>query len=447
MTSQNHQSLPPGPTGQELAAMYDQGRDNPLEILRELQLTYGDVVGYTLSAGQVVLINSAAHVDRVLSSDLYKRTDTLKFVAGNGLISADDEQWKVTRRGVARWFGAESMMRFESVIQRAVERVVQSWSRAADSGDEVDIYSDMTGLAFEVITEAMFGHAMTDERQRFSDAVYVAMRYLGRASTMLLGQPMVFDPHAFADMQKAVGFIDQVVGELVDGVDENDADAYLSLVARSLKGYGTPAEIRKRMRDEVVTLLIAGHETTSTALSWTWHLLATHESAATRLRDELHDVLDGRPPCFADRARLTYTRQVLNESMRLYPPVWFIARRATAEDEIGGYAIPEGGTVVVCPYTIHRHPNAWRDADRFDPDRFAEGSDATRPRYSFIPFGAGPHLCLGATFAVNEAILALAGLGQHFCPTPVDGYQPGADPQVTFRPLRLRMTMSYVKRA
>jgi cytochrome P450 len=196
----------------------------------------------------------------------------------------------------------------------------------------------------------------------------------------------------------------------------------------------------QQLRDEVMTLFLAGHETIATAMSWTWMLLQQHPEAAARVRDEALDVLGGRAPGFDDLPRLAYTGQVIDESMRMYPPVWMVERQALAEDRLGPWRIPAGTIVGVSPWVMHRHPGIWGDPLRFRPERFApepgEGSSGgPRQKHAFLPFGAGPRICIGNHFALMEAKIILATIIQRYDVEVIRPQAIGLDPRVTLRPL------------
>jgi enediyne biosynthesis protein E7 len=233
---------------------------------------------------------------------------------------------------------------------------------------------------------------------------------------------------ARAELQRIVDrLVEQRVARGTDG------DDVLSRLIISTREEPDPAVRQQRMRDELVTLLLAGHETTASTLGWSFHLLDRHPEVAERLRAEAVEVLGQRLPVYEDLHQLTYTSQVLEEVMRLYPPVWILPRRALAEDEVHGYHVPAGADVLVCPYTLHRHPDFWPNPDRFDPDRFASAQVGERSRYAYLPFGAGPRFCVGNNLGMMEAAFVLALVAREFRLTTVPGYQVVAEPMLSLR--------------
>jgi enediyne biosynthesis protein E7 len=190
---------------------------------------------------------------------------------------------------------------------------------------------------------------------------------------------------------------------------------------------------RLRMRDELITLLLAGHETTASTLGWTCYLVDQHPEVLERLHAEATQVLGDRLPVYDDLRRLTYTTMVIEETMRLYPPVWILPREAQQDDEIGGFHVPAGSDVLVCPYTLHRHPAYWPAPDRFDPGRFDPAGTADRPRYAYIPFGAGPRFCVGSSLGMMEAVFVIAMLARELRLTKAPGYDVVPEPMLSLR--------------
>jgi len=190
----------------------------------------------------------------------------------------------------------------------------------------------------------------------------------------------------------------------------------------------------QQVRDEVMTLLLAGHETTSATLTWIWYLLSQHPEVEQRLHDEVDRVLGGQPPTVDRLDDLPYTRQVIQEAMRLYPPAFFVIRHAIADDEIGGYPVPANSLVLLMSHAVHRHPAFWEEPERFDPERFTPERSAGRPRFAYFPFGGGPRICIGNSFAMMEAQLVLATVAQRYCLRLLPGHPVELQVSLTTRP-------------
>jgi cytochrome P450 len=230
------------------------------------------------------------------------------------------------------------------------------------------------------------------------------------------------------DLQRVV---DQLVADRVSRTD--DRDDVLSRLIVSTAEEADPRVGRERLRDELVTLLLAGHETTASTLSWTLYLIDEHPEVRERLHDEAVKVLGDRSPTYEDLHHLRYTAMVVEEVMRMYPPVWLLPRKALADDEVGGYHVPAGADVLISPYTLHRHPQFWDEPERFDPERFDPALSTDRPRYAYIPFGAGPRFCVGNHLGMMEATFVIAMLARDLRLTRAPGYEVVAEPMLSLR--------------
>jgi cytochrome P450 len=262
------------------------------------------------------------------------------------------------------------------------------------------------------------------------------MAYANHLVNHFLTPPLLIPTPANVRGRRALRSLNRVVWKVIeerrrDGGQRGDL---LGMLISARDAETNEAMDDKQLRDEVVTFLVAGHETTAVALSWAWHLLAQHPAVEQRLHAEVADVLGGRQPTMNDLANLRYTRMVLEESMRLYPPVWGTARAAYHADEVGGVHVPAGASITLSPYVTHRHPTFWDDPDRFDPERFDPERSADRPEYAYFPFGGGPRGCVGKQFALSEGQLILAMVTQKFRMHAVPGQQVEAYPILTLRP-------------
>jgi cytochrome P450 len=278
---------------------------------------------------------------------------------------------------------------------RSIDRL-----RATPPGETVDIAREMMRLTLDIVTSALFGYDITGR----ADEVGQAM------DTMVtIGKPR------HRKVKEAIDLVDSIVYAIIDdrrAHPQRERDDLLTMLLNARYDDGT-AMPDKLVRDEVMTLLIAGHETTANTLGWTWYLLAQNPEVVERLEAEA-DTLRGAAPTVEDLPRLVYTDRVMQEAMRLYPSAWSISRRALSDDEIGGYHIPAGSIVAMSPYTTHRHPAFWPDPERFDPERFTPERVAVRPRFAYFPFGGGARQCIGNYFAQMESLIIIPTIVQHF---------------------------------
>jgi cytochrome P450 len=305
----------------------------------------------------------------------------------------------------------------------------------------------MMRLTLEIATSTLFGVESGDA----AAVVREQFTIVNRRVIELFSRPWMTLPVARSlptrgnrRARRAKQELDAVVQRIIAArrAQAGGGDDLLSMLLEARDEEGGMSD--RQLGDEVMTMLLAGHETTANALAWTFHLLSRHPSAAERLRAELEEVLGGRAPTVADLSRLTYCRMVIEESMRLYPPVWTFSRTPREPDTIQGYDVPAGAVVILSPWITHRHPDVWEDPERFDPERFTPDRVARRPRFAYIPFAAGPRQCIGSGFAMNEAQLVLATLAQRFRVEPLSDRPVVPEPLVTLRPrgglpMRLRL--------
>jgi cytochrome P450 len=292
------------------------------------------------------------------------------------------------------------------------------WAEHAERGESLDVSAEMTLLTLSIIVDALFEVELGPRMWDLTRALIVLLDDLGAMGCTQLNTPLTFSASSRERFQTAMRTVDEVVAIIIDErrrvrVDRVDLMSVL-LGARDAQ---TGKHLSDRqIRDEVVSMLVAGHETTATVLSWSWSLLARNPSVEQNLHQEVDRVLGARPPTLEDLRNLPYTLMVLQESMRLYPPVWFIARKVTSAGDVGGVDVPKNVLVIVSPFAIHRHPEFWSGPDEFSPARFSAGNQ--HAKHSYIPFGAGRHLCIGMHLALMEGPLLLAGFAQRYVVRP-----------------------------
>jgi cytochrome P450 len=307
----------------------------------------------------------------------------------------------------------------------------------------------MNRVAYDIATTCLFGAGIGNDADTVAAAMNVLLddtyRRIGQVADLPLWVPTPAN-RRFREARKA---LDEVVYGLIarrrkEGGRAKDVLGLL-IGATESDAPGAPGEMSDTaLRDQTITLLLSGHETTATALTWTLFLIAKHPEVEARLHREIDERLNGREPGVADLPQLEFTTCVLNESMRLYPPIWILERYAEEADEIGGYQIPKGSTVVISPYTLHRHPAFWPRPDEFDPDRFAAAPESSAAG-AFLPFGAGPHHCIGSHFAMLTMRILLAMVGQRFRLRLAPGAEPAPKGGITLR-VRDRLTMTAEER-
>src|SRR4051812_8619245 len=433
----------PGPGHVPLASI----RADPLGFLERTIAAHGDLTRHRTEEWEVYLVNRPDLVRRLLRelraslSKLGTPDDKmLNPLLGRGLLTSEGEHWKRQRRLAQPGFTPLRVKSFDADMTRAALDLIARWEPALTGGEPVRLDHDLTGLALTVVARALLGADMSGVGGRFGEAVDTVNSIMGHY------EPLSDSPEgrrARAEFARAIAFLDQIVRLLIEGrrASRLQVDDLLGrlLEAADEEGGFTPTELR----DQVLTMIMAGHETTAKVLTWTLYLLDRHRDVGDALRIQLRDVLGERVPTADDLARLPLCRQVIMEAMRLYPPVWLISRRATREIRLDDVRVPPESLVCVSPYTLHRHRDHWERPEDFDPARFADGRE--HHPFAYIPFSEGPRKCIGHAFAMTEAQLVLAVLWARIDFRLLDGHPVVPEALVTLRPRDgLRVTLHRV---
>jgi cytochrome P450 len=324
--------------------------------------------------------------------------------------------------------------------------MLDQWKRFAERDQPLDVAAEMVRLTLRIAGQALFNIDLSDETHTVGQAVATVNKLLSEYLSAPFPSLSLPTPRS-RRFQAARRTLDQVVHNLIvqrrqQHADTGDLLSMLLLARDETTGQGMSEQ---QIRDEVMTLLIAGRETVATTLMWTWYLLSEHPEVERRLHSELDEVLGGHLPTVEYLNRLSYTRMVTQEVLRLYPPAWVFGRKAIASDEINGYVIPASSMIVLSPYITHRHPALWEHADVFDPERFAPAQAAGRPHYAYFPFGGGPRICIGNNFALMETQLVLATIAQHYRLRLVPGHPVEPEAFLSLRPRAgLPMTLHHI---
>jgi cytochrome P450 len=435
--------VPPGPSGrQHLRSM----RDAPLDFVTALTTTYGDITRHEVDGESVYLLNRPDFARHVLKENggNYTKDRTpddymLRPLLGNGLLTSNGTEWARQRHLCAPAFRPGEVDTFGVIITEAARHLLDRWRPAISAGASVRVDHDLTALTLSVVVKAMLGADISGIGEGFGRAVDAANRFIGHYSPE-------DDPGDDTDAEdtarrqagflQARVFLDRVVRTVIAArraTGEGGRDLLAAMLA-SHDGPSGRGMSDTELRDQVLTVIMAGHETTAKALTWTLYLIDRHREVAARVRAEVDGVLAGRTPEVGDIPRLVMCRRAIEESMRLYPPVWLISRRAAGADVIGGYDVAPGTLVCVSPYALHRHPDYWDAPEDYIPDRFAPQQVAARPSHLYLPFGGGPRICIGQHFAMAEAVLVLATLMQAVRLELAAGFLVETEALVTLRP-------------
>ncbi|HEX3588113.1 MAG TPA: cytochrome P450 [Pseudonocardiaceae bacterium] len=430
---------PPGPPRSATLTLLRKLASDRLSLMTEARDTYGDAVRVAIGPKTLYIFNHPDYAKHVLADNAGNYHKGIGYVEarralGDGLLTSEGELWRKQRRTIQPVFQHKRVAAQAELITTEADRLVRRLRARIGTGP-VDVLNELTGLTLGVLGQALLDtdlSAFASVDHSFEAVQDQAMHEMETLGMVPMWLPLA-KQRRFRRARRHLG---KVVDELVAERNANpraDGDDVLTRLIASTNAEADPRVGEQRMRDELVTLLLAGHETTASTLCWTLYLLDRNPHVLERLRAEVVDVIGDRTPGHADLERLTYTSMVLQEAMRLFPPVWILTRNAQGDDEIGGYRVPAGSDVLICPYTLHRHPAFWDEPDRFDPDRFDPDAPPGRPRYAYIPFGAGPRFCVGNHLGLLEATLVLVTLVRELRLTVVPGHDVVPEPMLSLR--------------
>jgi cytochrome P450 len=440
----------PGPRpdypGAHLLAM----RRDPLGFLTTLARDYGDVVRVRLGTQHVYLLNHPDHIRDVLvthNRQFMKGAglQRAKRLLGEGLLTSEGDFHLRQRRLAQPAFHHERIAGYGGVMSAYAARAAGRWR----SGEVVDVHGEMLRLTLAIVGKTLFDSDVEAEAKEIGEALATSMALFQSFSTLPLAQLLERLPlPAALRFRAARARLDATIYRMIAArrdatADRGDLLSMLMLARDDGPAGGQMTD--RQLRDEAMTIFLAGHETTANALAWTWHLLTLFPSVEQRLHAEVDAALGDRLPDGGDMARLPYAAMVLAESMRLYPPAWVIGRRALTDYSVGGYDVPAGSIVLLSQWVTHRDPRWFPVPERFDPERWTPEARAARPRFAYYPFGGGARICIGEQFAWMEAVLALATLARRWRFRPAEGQRVEPAPSITLRP-RFGLRMVAVER-
>jgi cytochrome P450 len=439
--------MPPGPRGFPILGLTLAIRKDALGTLLRVARQYGDIVRMPVAFQNRILLNHPDFIQQVLviqQSKFHKSELTKKIVGGllgQGLLISEGEFWRRQRRLAQPAFHRGRIQEYGVTMIESVQRHVRDWR----DSEQRDIAAEMMALTLDVAVRTLFGTTLPAEAQQVGQSMTFLMRYqLGRQRSPLR-LPESWPTPGNRRARRERNFLDSLVYRMIEehrsqGPTDRRSDL-LSLLIDAMDEDGTQMT-PQQLRDETMTLFLAGHETTAQMLAWTWYLLGENPAAEGRLHEELHGVLGGRVPEAADFPRLTYLKAVMNEVLRLYPPAYITARTSIAPCAIGGYDFPAGTTMLTSQWVMHRDPRFYDDPETFRPERWLEGLEDRLPAGAYFPFGDGPRRCIGQGFALLEAALVIGTLAQRFQFRPVPGYPVIPEPLITLRPRNgIQMTL------
>jgi len=413
-------------------------RGDSIGYLTRCAREFGDIVFFRFLGVPACFVNRPDYIESVLvtqNNNFVKSKDyrAMRRVLGNGLLLSEGEFWRRQRKLIQPAFHQERIAAYADIMTGYTQRMLASWS----DGQTLDIHAAMMHLTLGIVAKTLFDADVSHEAEDVDAALTVLMgKFLRQAGLALLLPTWVPLPTSQL-LKRAVGRLDKVIYGIIE---QRRASGQMSgdllsvfLQAHDDEGVGMTD---RQLHDEIMTLFLAGHETTANVLSWTWFLLGQNPEVEKNLVEELRRVLGGRVPTPADLPQLVYIDTVLRESMRLYPPVWVIGRRALAPFRLGEYELPADTNILISQLIMHKDTRYFSEPERFNPDRWSANDShaASSPRFAYFPFGGGPRVCIGAGFAMMEAVLLLATIAQQFRIQIAPGQKVKMQPTVTLRP-------------
>ena len=430
----------PGPSGPQMLPAFGAIRRDPLAYLNKIWRSYGDVVQFPIPTPPSYFVSHPDAVKRILVDrprDYSKATiqyKALSLVTGDGLLTAENPPWKEHRLMLQPAFHPRQLEPLVGQVDQGAAALIKEWERAS-TGESVDIERAMLRAALETVGHALFSQDLSGDAAELTDATLDALEVVVARARVPISPPAWFPTPANRTLKRANAILDAAVARLIAARQLGSASStpdVLDLLIAARDSSGAPLSA-KEIRDEIVTFIVAGHETVAAALTWCWALLAASPQIQQQVQLEVDSVLSSEHLTLSDLARLPFTRACVDEALRMYPPAWLITRKALADDELAGAKIPAGALVIMSPWIVHRHPDFWVDPDSFVPQRFLDGSVT---RHAFIPFGNGLRLCIGRDFAYAEAVALVARIASRFTLSYPEGKSiPAANPSVTMRPI------------
>jgi len=413
-------------------------RKKRLELLLNISHKFGDIGAFHFGPSLVPLVNSPELIRQVLvdQSAIFEKTATVRAlgtpVLGNGVFLSEGEEHHRQRKLLAPLFQHSRVLHYAEIMTDYTSRLQETWR----DGETINLADEMMHLTLWIISKVLFDADVFGEERELGEVLTYTFRHFADAITNPLRLPQSWPTPQNRRANQAIDRVNATIYRIIEERRRNNEDRgdFLSNLLHAQDEENVTSLSNQQARNELLSLFVAGHETTATALTWCWYLLSQHPEIYARVRAEGDAVLAGRLPTVADLSNLPYTLQVFKETLRLYPPVYAFTRGAIAHVQLGDYYIRKGTSVVISPYTLHRRSNFFPDPERFDPERFDPQQEQNIVRYSYIPFGAGTHMCLGMHFALLEGHLLLATLAQRLNFEFAGSEQVEPEPLLTLRP-------------
>ncbi len=429
--------VPPGPKVLFPIRLVSNFRSAPLAFVRQMTSTYGDNVYFKAAGRGIYLFNDPESVQQVLvtrQNSFHKghALQRLRNIMGDGLVTSEDELHLRQRRMIQPMFHRQRIAGYADTMVSLAEDVTSGWQ----DGAMLDIHTEISHLTLSIVAKTLFDTDVASEARELGDVISTLVTSytytIGPLGKLHMLLPLSYTKRIRAAGARLDGAVQTMIAERRTEGDRGDL---LSMLIAAQDDEDENSRMSDtQVRDEVLTLFLAGNETTATALTWTFYLLSQNPEAAQQLYAELKQVLNGRNPTYMDVESLPYTRMILSESMRLYPPAWIMTRTPIEDVEISGYSVPKGSSVALCQWVVHHNERYYPESMKFDPGRWTPENVAARPKMAYFPFGGGARMCMGEPFAWMEGILLLATIAQKWEMSLEPGFPVELLPEITLRP-------------
>ncbi len=436
--AESSQKLAPGPKGLPFFGSTFEAWRDPIGLISSARDRFGDIVHFKFGPYHYHFVNDPDAIKHVLvdNAKAYKKSRNylgLKYLLGEGLLTSEGETWRRQRKLSQPAFHRSRLDGFARSMSTSTRDMLGRWK--SETVDTFDLHAEMMRLTFRIVGLTLFSTDVDDDASEVGPALDYAMHWANEHVESFLSLPPAFPTPANVKFKRAKKTLDRVVNTMITSRRAASApgDDLLGMLMSAVDEDGTHMS-DQQLRDELITMVLAGHETTANLLSWTFVLLARHPEIAEKVREEARAVLGDRDPNLDDVKSLSYARMVLDEGLRLYPPAWMFERQALESDSLNGFRIDPGHIVGISPYILHRHPKYWENAETFDPERFSPARSQNRGKYTYLPFGGGPRTCIGNHFALMEAQIILAMIARDYSLDLDDHHPVTMDPVITLRP-------------
>ena len=417
-------------------------QSNTLNFYLRVWKEYGDIVRLPILPNySAYLLAHPNYAEHVLSThqEVYPKPDIinkpLNLMMGESILTAEGDSWLKNRRLMQPAFHMKQLANLVDVMVSCTESFIKDWQNKPD-GEVIDIAEETLKLTLKIAGQALFSKDISDEDSVLGKAFRTGYEFINYKVNNLWTEPLWVPTSRNKHFKKAKNILDDLILDIINYRRQNPSERndLLSMLMSARDEDTGEGMSDKQLQNEVITLLVAGHETAASSLAWTWYLLAEHLDIAENLQDELQAVLNGSNPSFEKLPQLEYTRRIFDETLRLYPPAWGIVRTPKKDDEINGYPIPKNSIMTVGAFMIHRHPEFWESPDKFNPDNFSRDKINQRPKFAYFPFGGGKRICIGQNFALMEATIIIALISQRFRLELLPNQNIEIDPTFTLRP-------------